>query len=215
MDVIAELERRLVAARDAEQQALLRWQHGALDANDVCDRATEALRDAERALAAARGEEHALACDEFPAWSVGAPMPHVLAHSGYVKLVYMLAEPDPAWDGTYVNLASADEVSPLAIVDFTRCQAVKFGGPNDEVLHGHPLHGKGLSAYRAHTVANSRWIAELKQINSVHTMYQPERWLAVRHYLLVFHDDQFECLAASVAIEIVRDKLSDVLRRLV
>lgn len=76
-------------------------------------------------------------------------MPHVLARGGHVTLVYMLSDVDPAWDGSYATMASRDDVSPLAIVKFPHCAAVKFGGPNDEVLNGHPLHGKGLAAYRS------------------------------------------------------------------
>jgi hypothetical protein len=215
VDTIAELEARLAAAQDAEKQVIQRFQDGEPGADEEWLRLSDTILEAERALAAARGEEHALLCRELPRWCVGAPMPHVLARNGHVKLVYILSEADPAWDGTYTTIASADDVSPLAIVDFPYCEAVKFGGPNDEVLHGHPLHGKGLQAYRAHTVVHSHWIAELQQINSVHSMYNPDHYTSLRHYLLVFHDDMFECLARSAVIEIVRDKLTDVLRRLV
>ncbi len=215
MNSITELEARLAAAQDAERQAIQRWQDGQQGADEEWDRIEEALLDAERALASARSEEHALPCHEFPNWCVGAPMPHVLARGGHTKLVYVLSEPDPAWDGTCATIASRDEANPLAIVDFQRCAAVKFGGPNDEVMRGHPLHGKGLGAYKAHIVARSRWIAELQQINSVHSIYSHDSFTSLRHYVLVFHDDLFECIAESVVIETVRDKLTDVLRRLV
>jgi hypothetical protein len=132
-----------------------------------------------------------------------------------VKLVYILSEPDPAWDGTYANVVSAEDVSPLAIVHFHRCFGVKLGSPNDEVLHGHPLYGKGLCAYAAHTIAHSRWLAEVQKTNSVHSLYKPETYARLRHYLLAFHDETFECLSESVVIQTVRDSLSSVLRRLV
>jgi hypothetical protein len=89
--------------------------------------------------------------------------------------------------------------------------AIRFGTPNDEVLHGHPLHGKGLEPYAAHLIANSAWLAELQRINSVHPYYDPARWLSYEHYLLTFHDDTFECIAATRQTEVLRASFADAL----
>lgn len=63
------------------------------------------------------------------------------------------------------------------------------------------LHGRGLEPYAAHLIANSRWIADLTRINAVHDLYKPDAWSRVRHYLLVFKEDIFECIARDHRIE--------------
>lgn len=49
-------------------------------------------------------------------------------------------------------------MTPLMSNSASSDYAHRFGGPNDEVIMGHPLHGNGLQAYRAHEVANSQWL---------------------------------------------------------
>ena len=153
-----ELERALKAAKQRVERAVAAPapKHKGGETEEFHAAVEEQLR-LEREVALARGEEAALAIDWRPQWDVGAPLPHVLSSEGRTFLIYMVSEPDPAWDGTYVNVIdpSSDAVEPLAIVEFKWCYAHKFGGPNDEVVSGHPLYGKGLEAYRAHEVANS------------------------------------------------------------
>lgn len=160
----------------------------------------------EREVALAKGEETAVVIDWRPRWDVGAPLPHVLSSGLRTILIYMVSEPDPAWDGSYANLVdpASDASEPLAIVEFNHCYAHRFGGHNDEVIAGHPLYGKGLQAYRAHEVANSRWLASEQAINSVHRGYRPEAWTSLKHYLLEFHDEVFECLTKGYEVQLAR-----------
>jgi hypothetical protein len=106
---------------------------------------------------------------------------------------------------------NSPESRPIALVEFARCRVTKFGSPNDEVIRGHPLFGKGLEPYGAHLIANSRWLAELQRIHSVHPRYNPSRWQNVKHYLLLFHDETFECLAEGHTIELFRESFVQVL----
>jgi hypothetical protein len=99
---------------------------------------------------------------------------------------------------------AAEGSEPLAIVEFERCYAHRFGGPNDEVIEGHPLYGRGLQWCRAHEVINSRWLAAEQAINSVHRGYRPEAWTKRKHYMLAFHDECFECLAEGCKVELAR-----------
>lgn len=194
---LTELEAELVLAKLRSSQARTHSEHLA---------AHETLLDAERAVALAKGEEAALECEWDALWNVGAPLPHVVASETSVYLIYLANEPDPTWDGTYVNVMdprSAD-AQPLALVQFLGCRFFQFGGPNDEVMSGHPLYGKGLRPYGAHRVANSKWLAELQRINSVHSQYDPSSWADISHYLLLFHDSLFECLANGHRIERLR-----------
>jgi hypothetical protein len=102
---------------------------------------------AERALAAARGEEYAVPFELGLRWSSGAPLPHLLSSGRRSFVAFYLEERDPDWDGTYVRIVdpSDDSEQSLALAEFTGAVAVKLGPPNDEVLDGHPLYGRGLS----------------------------------------------------------------------
>jgi hypothetical protein len=173
-----------------------------------------ALWEAERALALAKGEETALACDWPAPWDVGAPMPYVVAGEGKTYLIYLIREAEPLLDGSSVTIVDPASYSkfPVALVEFLRCTAFRFGGPNDEVIHGHPLYGKGLNPYGAHIIANSRWLAELMEINSVHLLHNPSNWTDVKHYMLLFHDDMFECLARGFKVEVFRARFTQVLQ---
>jgi hypothetical protein len=151
----------------------------------------------ERELAVERGDAYALPL-EFPyKWCTGAPLPHLIQSDDQAFLLFLLDSSDPNWDGSYVNVVGPASESVVGIVRFEHCISSKFGSPNDEVFEGHPLNGKGLRSYQAMQVANSPWIRELKQINSVHPYFDPDRWQSYRHYLFGFHDTTFECVALS------------------
>ena len=177
----------------------------------------EALRR-EREHAAERGEEYAEPFG-FPAESdVGAPMPHLLVNDNDALLAFYVRNVDPNWDGTTVTVAGASGSEPIALVEFDWCASAKLGAPNDEVFHGHPLHGRGMDPYTAQVVRNSRWVAELERINSVHHYYRPETWRDLHHYVFWFHDATFECAARSYKVETrvgsMKDVLAEMCRRL-
>jgi len=84
---------------------------------------------------------------------------------------------------------------------------------NREVIASPFLSGKGLDGYRAQRVVNSRWLAELEAINSVHHCHKPEVWRKRSHYVLWFHDSTFECVAESFRVELFRESMADLLVR--
>ena len=151
----------------------------------------------ERELARATDDECATEIPWPQRWDIGAPLPHVLSSGSRTFLIYNMREPDPNWDGSYANVVdpASAALRLIAVIQFERCIIHKFGSPNDEVLEGHPLHGRGLAAYAAHVVERSRWIADLMKVNSVHPGYNPDSWQQYQHYLLAFHDETFECIA--------------------
>src|ERR1051326_1053079 len=165
--------------------------------------ARAAVLQAERDLAAAKGEQYAVPM-EFPvSWDHGAPLPHLLKNDYRTFLVFFLQDVDPNWDGTYVSVRepNSNVSEKLALVAFERCICAKMGTPNDEVLHGHPLYGKGLAAYEAMSVENSTWLNDLEKINAVHSCYKAEFWRSLKHYILPFHDSTFECVARGFTVE--------------
>jgi hypothetical protein len=154
----------------------------------------------ERLLAASKNEEHAIPL-EFPVtWETGAPMPHLIRNDYKCFLVFLAEE-------HYASLAESNGIKDekgetLALVEFVGCTSAKLGSPGDEVFNGHPLSGKGIELYSAQEVVNSRWLAELENINRVHSNYVSARWKNLHHYLLWFHDTTFECIAESFKVQI-------------
>src|SRR5215813_3371679 len=211
---ISDLERNLSIAKARYEQAVqaLAPKHQGGEWQEY-ESSYEALLFAERELCAAKGEEYAVPL-EFPIkWSIGAPLPHLIASGRRVFLTFYISTPDPDWDGTYINVKDpqSNEIESLALVEFNRPTSVKLGSPNDEVFEGHRLAGRGLEAYTAQIVRNSRWVSEIESINSVHSQYNPEVWLNKKHYIFWFHDDTFECIAESYTVEIHKCTMSELL----
>lgn len=195
---MAEAERRLAEAqaRERELSSAIQAARGFGDW-DGLRAAHEQVLAAEREVARIAGDEYAVEMDFELAWDTGAPLPHLLANGHTTYLLFYLASSDADWDGTWVRIVdpNATEAEPLGVVEFRHVNSVKLGGPNDEAIHGHPLDGKGLRAYAAHQVFNSRWIAEAERINSVHPHHRSGWHERLNHYVFCFHDETFECLA--------------------
>jgi hypothetical protein len=97
------------------------------------------------------------------------------------------------------------EDAGLAIVELVWCSITKFGYPNDEAW-SHIPRTKGL-AYGVFEVLNSSWIAELTRLNRFGFPNTPESENK-RHFLFLFHDSSFECIARELRVEVRRDKFS-------
>ncbi|MFH8776442.1 hypothetical protein [Streptomyces sp. NPDC017958] len=162
-----------------------------------------AQREAAREAARSQGLPYASVLDLGIRWSAGAPMPHLFNSSNRTMVLFYRHVPRPDWDGSWATMVDPREPAPaaLGLIEFIRPHSVRFGGPNDEALHGHPLSDHGLEPYEAHEVHNSQWIAEAERINSVHPAHQGGWHDRMRHYILSFHDDTLECLAHDVRVE--------------
>ncbi len=175
--------------------------------------ADEAVLAAERALAAAHGQSYAVRFDFPLLWDTGAPLPYLLQNDYRTFLIFFVSDADPSWDGSYVNVREpgSSAISKLALLEFKGCVSAKLGSPNEDVIEGHPLFGKGLEAYRPLTIENSAWLKEVEEMNSVHSSYAPEVWARRTHYFFGFHDSTFECIAQSIAVEERQASLPEVL----
>ncbi len=131
-----------------------------------------------------------------PQSDIGAPLPLVIADDYRLILEYLVSEPDPNWDGTYVNVVSPDTDGTVAIVRFRHPYAHFFGPPNDEAFSGHPLASRGLEPYGVFKIQHSSWIRQLEQMNAVHPYHDRNRFMASKHhFVFAFHDSTFECVA--------------------
>src|SRR3990172_7483568 len=112
--------------------------------------------------------------DWKPQWSTGATSSFIIADSWHTFLMYAVAEIGKKDKNGFFEPEQFDPwkaENSFALVEFEHCIAHKFGIANDEVHYGLPLYERGLEHYSAHTVENSTWLDEIKQINKVHPMY--------------------------------------------
>jgi hypothetical protein len=153
---------------------------------------------------------------EIPQSSIGAPIPVVFSDEFVTVVAFYLEDISDDWDGTSVRIVSKEtEGEPLALVKFSICYASMFGPPNDEAFGGHPLSKLGLEPYGAFLIENSSWIRGLEQMNSVHPCHRPERFRALKHYVLSFHDSTFECVADDYTVELHESSLKKILPRMI
>ena len=143
-------------------------------------------------------------------------MPALMAEEGGVLLCYYASEPDPEWDGTYVNVVDPDTGGmAIVIVRFIWPSSHMFGMPNDEAFAGHPLASRGLRPYSVCEVLDSSWARKLERMNSVHPRHDPSRFENDRHFIFVFHDSVFECVADGFEITIIRGSMRSAMKRMV
>lgn len=208
------LERRLAAARERVRDLSRRL--AAEDTMAELLAAHEQRLQAERDLAAAHGEQYARVIDLGPRWDAGAPLPHLISNGSRAFVVCLASQPDLGWDGTYVTVVSrADQHQSLFVVlELTGCQQIRFGGPSDEAIAGHPLHGRGLGGYRAHEVLNSACIEEAIRVNSLHPHHSDAPFRQLHHYALLFHDDMVEALARGIEARLVEGTMRAILQDL-
>ena len=159
------------------------------------------------------GDEYAVRIEWAHPWDTGAPMPRVVSSGPVVLLLYLTADTNADWDGTHVTVVdpAGSAAQELAVVRFERCEAYKLAPPDEGVLARHPLHNKGLEPYAAHVVENSSWIVEYETINGTRLPSTSGESPDYAHYLLVFHDEIFECIATRYAIDRFRGTFAEAL----
>ena len=99
----------------------------------------------------------------------------------------------------------------VALIEFATCQITKFGYPNDEAWSVIP-RTFGL-IYGAYEVINSSWPHELVELNR-HAFPNTRDSGDLRHFLFLFHDSSFECLAKDLKVEILPKPYSTVFDRI-
>lgn len=152
------------------------------------------LLEAERNLALALGEESAMP------WhlAVNPSSLTALKLSDGLRTIVLFES---------IDKTRSAEKAKTAVLTFDLCLSFQHGWPNDEAIHGHRLHGKGLSAYGAFLVQNSKWLEELERRNRVHPNHKPEHFRDYKHYVLSLKDETIEVIARNASLEIVQDEL--------
>lgn len=132
-------------------------------------------------------------------WDGGAPMPVLIATDYHTLFACYLPTEDDR----------------VVVAQVEQCSSVRFGLPNDEVVHGHPC-GTDLMHYGVHVVYNSPWLAELRSIESVHSRAAGHPLDGSRHYFLTFHDSSLEAIATGINVvgsfDSMREAVAEMLR---
>jgi hypothetical protein len=149
--------------------------------------AHERVLKAERALAAARGDQYAVPLDLgfSPEAAVSAP---VVIQNDYCTVL--------TFNAVTILPDGARGKAGTAIVEFDLCSWTSFGYPNDEALAGHPLYGRGLAAYGVFEVHNSHWVRRMTEQNKV--SFPNTEDSDERHFVFSFHDSTFECISRGI-----------------
>lgn len=97
-----------------------------------------------------------------------------------------------------------------ALVEFPGCTVAKFGHPNDEAWAAIP-RTMGL-VYGIYEVQGSAWKDEVARLNRFG--FPDTREWPGRHFLLLFHDSSFECLADDIRLELIDEPYERVFARI-
>lgn len=160
------------------------------------------------------GKANLIEIENWPKSSAGAPLPHILSSERNLYVLYYMQNTPENWDGKSVRMISTNTAGePIGVISFTPYSAYKFGPPNDEVIHGHPLYKSGLKPYSFFEVPQSEWISGLEKMNSVHPHHKKERFQELKHYILTFHDSTLECLAKSYQTEILQGSMAEIYKQ--
>jgi hypothetical protein len=133
--------------------------------------------------------EHAVSID-LPGleWSAGAPEPFLVSTEH--RSLFAFYPPD----------TTAADRDLVRVAEFVACTSVRFGFPNDEVLGGHRLYGRGLTFYAAHEVRESTWLEEFRTIERTHPRTPTTPFADSRHWILTFHDTTLEAIAVGIEL---------------
>lgn len=103
------------------------------------------------------------------------------------------------------------EEAGTAVVELVHCSISRFGYPNDEAWSGIPLtRGMGYGIFE---VLNSRWKAELVRLNQF-SFPETQEW-GGRHFMFLFHDSSFECIARELRLEVSREPFAELFSKVV
>jgi len=135
-------------------------------------------------------------------------------------LIFSLDSRDPSWDGSWVRVVSPgdSEIRPIGVIQWIGCHVAVFGHPYVDIRMNHRLWTRGLKecvSTHAGEVQNSSWIASLEQQDRDRVYYEYQRYSELRHFILLFWDSTFECLARDYTVEIVQESMLNVIDRIV
>jgi len=100
-----------------------------------------------------------------------------------------------------IKASEDDDDRRWVVIRVHGCRGIVVGPPDDEARSGHRLFARGLdTCTAAGEVRQSRWIADLAAVDSVHALHRPEEFADLRHWILLFEENTVECVGTSLSV---------------
>lgn len=84
---------------------------------------------------------------------------------------------------------------------FKSCLILKCGYPNEEIYMHYDYYTQGsMKKHCLYEIQQSEWIKELNEVNKVHPRHTDEITKNEKHFIILFEDEVFECIADSYKV---------------
>jgi hypothetical protein len=85
---------------------------------------------------------------------------------------------------------------------FNICRILKCGYPNEEIYMHYDYYTQGsMRKYLLYEIMDSDWIKDLYKMNKVHPRHSEKIFEKDRHFIILFEDEVFECIASNYSIK--------------
>lgn len=112
----------------------------------------------------------------------GAPCPIILSNDTDLYLSFIIED------------EKNNEMNAKTLI-FNSYLKYNFGIPSNETLIYHPYSHLGIESYSFYELYNSDWLDSLMKIEQQHPYFNYEKWKNLKHFIITFHDNIFECIA--------------------
>lgn len=84
---------------------------------------------------------------------------------------------------------------------FNEYLILKCGYPNEEIYMHYDYYTQGsMRKYVLYEIADSNWVKELNEMNKAHPRHSDILFEKDRHFIILFEDEVFECIASDFSI---------------
>ncbi|MDF1666596.1 MAG: hypothetical protein P1V97_32905 [Planctomycetota bacterium] len=189
------------------------------DASDLAERHDLLfleLGDVQRALAEAEGQPFVLPLETLLSSHGSAPAPFFLGSRRKSRLIYRA---NKSWreeqhgDPTEINL-NPNSADYFVVLTLLNSSFSRLGNPSLDCIEQSEFWDAGLKGLHFVEVRNSPLIDSLIEAERMAGEYSPFSWKGLKHILLYFHDESFECLCKSWSSALVQGSRSETIKYL-
>lgn len=170
------------------------------------------LGEVQRKLAEAEGRSFVRPLEHIPAPHTSVPSPFLCGRSR-AFLLYRLKK---SWRGEdqkkleEINIGNSSD-SFLAVM-FANSIHIRLGFPGRDCIEESEFWDAGLKGLEFVEVLNSPLMARLIEMEKRAEEYNPHTWKEVKHILLYFHDESFECLCRDWSLLLIHGSRKEAIR---
>jgi len=130
----------------------------------------------------------------------GAPNPMIICKNNVIFLTFYNQEEKN-------ELHERDERfdKNISLIKFSSVLKHTFGSPNQDMLFFHEYSKLGIKSGEAYLIQNSEWIKKEIEFARQHPYFNSKKFDRSQHFLFVFKDNLFECIAESLDIQVIKE----------